>query len=133
MKRDNIIYWISSGLFAFIMLGSAIPDIISMPMAVQGFKEMGMPPYLLPFIGVAKALGVFAILIPGFPRLKEWAYAGLIFDLLGATYCVANSGKSAGQWSPMLLFIALGACSYIWYHKRMNARMLPKESTGNLA
>ena len=121
MKRTNVIYWILTGLFAFVMLGSAIPDILSSPIALQGFKEMGMPAYLLPFLGVAKLLGVIAILVPGFPRVKEWAYAGLMFDLIGATWSVANSGKSIADWFPMIVIIALGAASYIWYHKRRKA------------
>ncbi len=118
MKRTSIIYWILTGLFAFMMLGSAIPDIFSVPMAVQGFKEIGMPAYLLPFLGIAKTLGVIAILIPGYPRIKEWAYAGLMYDLFGGMYSIANSGKSPSQWAPMILIITLGFCAYIWYHKR---------------
>jgi uncharacterized membrane protein YphA (DoxX/SURF4 family) len=126
MKRTNSIYWILTGLFAFVMLGSAIPDILSSPIAVQGFKEMNMPAYLLPFLGIAKLLGVIAILVPAFPRLKEWAYAGLIFDLAGATWCVASSGKSVADWSPMIVIMALGAASYIWYHKRRKAILYQK-------
>ena len=119
MKKTKILYWVFTGLFAFVMLGSAIPDILVDPMAVEGFKQIGYPAYLIPFLGVAKLLGVVAILIPGFPRIKEWAYAGLIFDLLGATYSVMSVGKSPGDWSPMLIFIVLGAASYIYYHKKM--------------
>jgi uncharacterized membrane protein YphA (DoxX/SURF4 family) len=122
MKRINIIYWILTGLFAFVMFGSAIPDVMMVDMAKQGFREMQMPEYLLPFVGVAKILGVIAILIPGYPRLKEWAYAGLIYDLLGAVYGVAASGKSAENWAPMLIFIALGFGSYFYYHKRQKAK-----------
>lgn len=121
MKKTKILYWVFTGLFAFIMLGSAIPDILVDPMAVEGFKQIGYPAYLIPFLGVAKLLGVVAILIPGFPRIKEWAYAGLIFDLLGATYSVISTGKSLSDWSPMLIFIALGAVSYIYYHKKLKA------------
>jgi hypothetical protein len=123
MKRTNLFYWITTGLFAFVMFGSAIPDVLVMPIAVQGFGEMGMPAYLLPFLGIAKMLGVLAILIPGsYPRIKEWAYAGLMFDLIGATYSVASSGKTLADWSPMLLFIALGFASYALYHKRRALR-----------
>ncbi len=129
MKKTKIAYWVLTGLFAFVMLGSAIPDIMVVPMAVQGFKEMGMPVYLIPFLGWAKLLGVLAILVPGFPRIKEWAYAGLIFDLLGATYSVANSGKTIGDWSPMLVFIALGFGSYVFYHKKLRASILPPPRT----
>lgn len=119
MKKTKIIYWILTGLFAFVMLGSAIPNIMVDPMSVQGFKEMGYPTYLIPFLGWAKLLGVVAILVPGFPRIKEWAYAGLMFDLLGATYSVANSGKPFGMWAPIFIFVALGFASYYFYHKRL--------------
>lgn len=117
-RKTNIIYWILTGLFAFVMIGSGIPDIMVVPMAVQGFHEIGFPAYLIPFLGWAKLLGGLAILVPGFPRLKEWAYAGLLYDLLGATYSVANSGKTIGNWAPMLVFVALGLASYAYYHKR---------------
>ncbi|GAB3792360.1 DoxX family protein [Spirosoma humi] len=118
MKKTNIVYWVFTGLFAFAMLGSAIPDIMVVPMAVQGFKEIGYPTYLIPFLGVAKLLGVIAILVPGFPRLKEWAYAGLCFDLLGAAYSVYSVGKPVGDWIPMLVLLLIGAGSYNFYHKK---------------
>jgi uncharacterized membrane protein YphA (DoxX/SURF4 family) len=126
MKKINIIYWILTGLFAFVMFGSAIPDALMMDLAKQGFKEIQMPAYLLPFVGVAKMLGVIAILIPGKPRLKEWAYAGLTFDLIGATYAVAASGKPVENWAPMFLFIGLAFGSYYYYHKKLKADALTK-------
>ena len=119
MKKTKIAYWIFTGLFLFVMLGSAIPDILVMPEAVQGFKEMGYPAYLIPFLGWAKLLGVVAILIPGFPRIKEWAYAGLFIDLAGATYSVSSIGKSIANWAPMLVIIGIGIGSYVYYHKRL--------------
>lgn len=119
MKKTKIAYWVVTGLFAFVMLGSAIPNIMIHPMSVQGFNEMGYPTYLIPFLGWAKLLGAVAILVPGFPRIKEWAYAGLMFDLIGATYSVASIGKTPGDWAPILLFVALGFGSYFLYHKRL--------------
>jgi uncharacterized membrane protein YphA (DoxX/SURF4 family) len=119
MKKTNIFYWIFTGLFAFVMLGSAIPDIFSSATAVEGFKQIGMPAYLLPFLGIAKLLGVVAILIPGFPRIKEWAYAGLVFDLAGATWAIMSSGLLASSWIFMAIFFLLAAGSYIYYHKRL--------------
>ncbi|MEO6148646.1 MAG: DoxX family protein, partial [Mucilaginibacter sp.] len=86
MKKINIIYWIFTGLLAALMLSSAIPNIISSEDTLKFFKILGYPAYLSPFLGIAKLLGVIAILIPGFSRIKEWAYAGLAFDLAGATY-----------------------------------------------
>ncbi|AKD54800.1 DoxX family protein [Spirosoma radiotolerans] len=118
MKKTKIVYWVLTGLFAFAMLGSAIPDIMVAPMAVQGFKEIGYPAYLVPFLGVAKLLGVIALLVPGFPRVKEWAYAGLFFDLLGAAYSVYSIGKPLTDWIPMLVLLLIGAGSYRFYHKK---------------
>jgi uncharacterized membrane protein YphA (DoxX/SURF4 family) len=123
MKKIKISYWITTGLFAFVMLGSAIPDVILAPLAVEGFTKMGFPTYMLPFLGIAKTLGVIAVLIPGFPRLKEWAYAGLVIDLIGATYLIAMSGEPASSWVPMILPLTLAASSYILYHKKQNAAL----------
>lgn len=121
MKRIRIFYWVFTGLFAFMMLGSAIPDVLVMPIAIEGFKGMGMPVYLVPFVGIAKVLGVVAILVPGYPRIKEWAYAGLTFDLVGATYSLIASGQPFASTAPMLLPLALAALSYIFYQKKLKA------------
>ena len=118
MKKINILYWVFTGLFAFMIFGSAIPDVISAQIAKDGFQKIALPAYLLPFLGIAKVAGVVAILIPGFPRLKEWAYAGLMFDLIGATYSIYAAGQPVANWAPMALPLSLGAASYIFYHKR---------------
>ncbi|MEZ0542372.1 DoxX family protein [Fibrella arboris] len=120
MKTINILYWAFTGLFAFFMLGSAIPDILIMPMAVEGFKGIGFPAHLVPFLGWAKLLGVIGILVPGYPRSKEWAYAGLMYDIIGAIYAVAFV-KPISTWMPMLLIPAIGAASYSYYVKRQQA------------
>ncbi len=85
MKKNKALYWTITGLFLAFMLFSAVPDILVVPDAVTFMVHLGYPKYFIPFIGVAKLLGVIAILVPGFPRIKEWAYAGLCFDLIGAT------------------------------------------------
>ena len=121
MKKIKINYWIFTSMFAFIMLGSAIPDILSVPIAVEGFKKMGYPAYLLPFIGIAKLAGVIVILLPGYPRLKEWAYAGLVIDLAGATYSIILSGQPVSAWAPMALPLFLAAGSYFYYYKKLKS------------
>ena len=122
-RKINILYWVFTGIFAFFMAGSAIPDLLVMDVAVQGMHgELGYPEYLIPFLGVAKLLGVFAILYPGFPRIKEWAYAGLMIDLAGALYSILSIHKPASDWLPMLLPITFGVLSYVYYHKRLAAR-----------
>ena len=117
MKKANIFYWVFTGLFSAMMLGSAIPDIFSSPIAVQGMhNELGYPLYFIPFIGAAKVLGVLAVLLPISPRVKEWAYAGLVFDLIGATFSIIAIGKP--DWIFMLLPIFLAIGSYVFYHKK---------------
>ena len=131
MKKTKIIYWIATSLFAFMMLGSAIPDVLSAEVAVKGMHEgLGYPVYFIPFIGIAKVLGVIAILIPGFKRIKEWAYAGLFFDLIGATYSVYSSGVRDGNLAFMLLPLLLGGLSYIYYHRKQSA--YSQSQIGNL-
>ena len=122
MKKTNILYWTFTGLFAFLMFGSAIPDVFSHPIAVKGMhKDLGYPLYLLPFIGIAKWLGVIAILIPAnYPRIKEWAYAGLFFDLIGATYSIMASGAPPANWLFMAMPLGLGVLSYYFYHKKLD-------------
>jgi len=127
MKKTNVIYRILTSLFALLMLSSAIPDILSAPVAVKGMHEgLGYPLYFIPFIGVAKILGVIAIFIPGYPRIREWAYAGLFFDLIGATYSIASSGAPVANWIFMVLPLSLGIGSYIFYHKKFKPSLASK-------
>ena len=130
MKKINIFYWVFTGLLAFLMLGSSIPDIISHPLAVKGMhEELGYPVYFIPFIGVAKFLGVVAILTPGFHRLKEFAYAGFYFDLIGATYSIAMIGKP--DWMFNVLPIALLTASYVFYQKRKKMQQVQAAGRSN--
>jgi uncharacterized membrane protein YphA (DoxX/SURF4 family) len=122
MKKINILYWIFTGLLAAVMLMSGIQNAMSTPQSVDIVtKHLGYPAYFIPFIGVAKCLGVIAILIPGFPRIKEWAYAGFVYDLTGAVYSSISIGDPASQWWPILIFYVLIAGSYIFYHKKLKA------------
>ena len=103
MKRTNILYWVFTGLFALIMLSTAVPNVMMSPDSVDLIhNKLGYPQYVIMFVGIAKILGVIGILIPGYPRVKEWAYAGLFFDLTAAT-----------------VFYAPGVLSYIYHHKRL--------------
>src|SRR3982751_349485 len=103
MKRTNIFYWIVTGLLAALIAFGAVPDLIKHPEAIKVMEHLGYPVYLLPFLGVAKLLGVIAILVPRFPRLKEWAYAGLFFDLSGALYSHISIRDPASVWAPIFI------------------------------
>jgi len=122
MKKTKIIYWIFTILFVGFMLFSSIPDALMKPEAVTFMNHLGYPAYFISFIGVLKILGCIAIMIPGFPRIKEWAYAGMAFDLFGAIYSmIANDGFQV----PMLFMIVpvvLGVGSYVYFHKMLEAK-----------
>lgn len=120
MKTTKILYWIFTGLMAALMILSAVPDVLRIPAAVEIFAHLGYPAYLLPFIGVAKILGVAAVLVPGFPRLKEWAYAGLVFDLVGALYSHIAVGDPPGSWAFPVIGLLLVLGSYLFHRKRLD-------------
>ncbi len=121
MKKINIIYWIATGLLLALMLWSAVGSFMDNPQGAKMMETMGYRPYVFHFLAVAKILGIIAILVPGFPILKEWAYAGFTFDMLGATYSMYASGMPVAQWASMAIFLAILAVSYIYYHKRLKA------------
>jgi uncharacterized membrane protein YphA (DoxX/SURF4 family) len=117
MKHPKRLYWIVTSLMAAFMLTASIPDILRIPQAVEVFTHLGYPTYLLPFIGVAKMLGVIAVLAPGFRRLKEWAYAGLVFDLIGALYSHLAVGDPPSAWGFPSVGLILVAGSYLLYRR----------------
>lgn len=122
MKKTNILYWIFTGLFAAFMLMSGIQNLMVTPDWVSLMTNLGYPVYLIAFLGVAKFLGVIAILIPGYPRIKEWAYAGFFFDLVGATYSVIMTEGLQAPQAFMILPFGLMTLSYLYYHKRSRQR-----------
>jgi uncharacterized membrane protein YphA (DoxX/SURF4 family) len=128
-RKTKIIYWITTGIMIMFMLLASIPDVLMFPDAVTFFKHLGYPAYLLPFIGVAKILGVFAIVVPGFPRLKEWAYAGLVFDLIGAFYSHISVGDPLKVYGFSLIALSFVASSYVFYRKNLrHFETLPEET-----
>ncbi|MES2381712.1 MAG: DoxX family protein [Bacteroidota bacterium] len=121
MKKTTTLYWIITSLFSAFMIFTAVPDILMVPEAVTFMNHLGYPNYFIPFIGVAKILGAIAILIPGYPRIKEWAYAGLAYDLIGAVYsAVSTDGFDTGMLFMVLPF-GFFVWSYVLYHKKIAA------------
>jgi len=113
MKNIRILYWIVTGLAAAFMALASIPDVLRNPQALSIFDHLGYPAYLLPFLGIAKLLGISALLVPGFRRLKEWAYAGLVFDLSGAWYSHLSVGDPPSVWVFPVIGLLLVAGSYL--------------------
>lgn len=118
MKALTLMGWIVTGLMATLMLLAALPDVLRLPDAVSVFEHLGYPPYLLIFLGTAKMLGVTAVLVPGGQRLKEWAFAGLTFDLIGALYSHLSVGDPPAVWMPAAIGLALMTGSYAAYRMR---------------
>lgn len=119
MKKTKTLYGIFTVLFAGLMIFSAVPGIKPSEDSIKLMHDgLGYPVYFISFISVAKILGVIAILIPGLDRIKEWAYAGLFFDLAGAIYSgIAASGSFDPMILTMLAWIIPGILSYIYFHK----------------
>lgn len=122
-KTTNILYWVFTIIFAGLMIFSAIPNIMLDKNTMEIFvKGLGYPAYFIQLLGIGKLLGSIAILIPGLNKtIKEWAYAGLFFDLIGATY--SGIAVSKGNVDPamlgMLIWIIPGILSYIFWKKKM--------------
>jgi hypothetical protein len=120
MKNRKIFYWIVTGLAAALMLLSSIPDLLRSAQAVAIVGHLGYPVYLLPFLGTAKALGVVVLLVPGFHRIKEWAFAGLIFDVSGALYSHLSVGDPASGWMPACVALLLLGSAYFLYRHQLS-------------
>lgn len=105
---------------AAFMLMASIPDVLQVPGAMSVFEHLGYPLFLLPFVGVAKILAVITILVPRFRRLKEWAYAGLVFDLIGALYSHVSVDDPPSGWAFAVIGLFLVIGSYLIYRMRLN-------------
>lgn len=97
MKSKVIGYWATTGIIGLLIGSGGIMQVMRRPDAVEGIAHLGYPVYFVVLLGVWKVLGALAILAPRLPRLKEWAYAGIFFDLTGASVSHAASGTGAGN------------------------------------
>ncbi|MBW8327402.1 MAG: DoxX family protein [Prolixibacteraceae bacterium] len=122
-KRDKIIYWIATIWFAIAMVASGIQQIFTIGGFVEIMERLGFPGYFSIVLGVWKIAGVLAILIPKFPLLKEWAYAGFFFVMSGAIVShLAVADKAVELFAPLFLLV-LTVVS--WYF-RPESKRIPK-------
>ena len=115
-KSKNIVYWTTTGLVAFFIGGGGIAQIAQYLGNPHGVVPvLGYPMYFFAILGFWKALGAIAILVPRFPRLKEWAYAGIFFDLTGAAAsCAAVGGYGAYGFHIIAPLILAGVTVASW-------------------
>src|SRR6478609_1534546 len=105
-KRNKIIYWIATAWLSLGMTSTGIVQLTHMKEEVEKMTLLGYPLYLLTLLGILKLLGVIAILVPKFPLIKEWAYAGFFFIMIGALVShVATKDPAAEFFGPSLLLI----------------------------
>ena len=119
-KTITTLYWVFTILFALLMLFATIGGLQPTPDTIKIMHDgMGYPVYFIQFISFAKLLGVIAILIPNLKKgVKEWAYAGLFFDLAGAFYSgIAAAPKFDPLTLTLLLWVIFGILSYYYWHK----------------
>ena len=103
MKRKTIWYWVSTGLVAFALVSGGLVDLARPRVVVEGMARIGYPLYFLTLVGLWKVLGGLALVWPGLPRLKEWAYAGVFFVMTGAAVSHAVCGEMGYVIAPTVL------------------------------
>lgn len=124
-KRNKIIYWIATVWLALGMLSTGVVQLLKAKEGQGGvdmITHLGYPIYLVTMIGVCKIMGVVTMLIPKFPLLKEWAYAGFFFVMSGAIFSHIASGDPMTESIPSLLLLILTATS--WYFRPTDRKLI---------
>jgi hypothetical protein len=121
-KRNKIIYWVATLWLSLGMVSTGIVQIIRMKEEVDLFNHLGYPIYFLTLLGVWKLLGVVAVLIPKFPLLKEWTYAGFFFAMSGALVSHVALGDSAKEMFGPILLLLLTVVS--WYFRPADRKIM---------
>ena len=115
-KKTNTLYWIFTLLFILPMIGSGLAELLGAASLVESMNHLGYPLYFMKILGTAKLLGALAILTGRSRPVKEWAYAGFTFDMLGATISHLAMGDTMEPIAPAL-FLVLMIISYINWKK----------------
>ena len=138
-KRDKIIYWIATIWLSLGMVSTGAVQLLKVkgdsPGSFDSMTNLGFPAYFVTLLGTAKILGVIAVLVPKFPLLKEWAYAGFFFMMTGAIFTHIAADNSMVEIFPSLLLLILTVVS--WYFRpadrkiaALTVRRTPLEQAG---
>ncbi len=122
MKTIKTLYWITTIFLCIAMLAGGIQQMLQ----VGGYvdivvNQLGYPKYFLSIIGTWKVLGVIALLLPGFPRIKEWAYAGFFFVMSGALISHITMKQSSGEMMPSIILLLVIITSYYFWHSKQKS------------
>jgi hypothetical protein len=125
-KRNKIIYWIATIWLSLGMLSTGAVQLFQIkgdgPGSVDSMAALGYPVYFVTILGICKIWGVVALLIPKFPLLKEWAYAGFFFMMSGAIFTHIAAGNSMSEIFPSLLLLILSVVS--WYFRPADRKLI---------
>lgn len=112
-RRHIIAYWLTTALVVLELAWGGAWDVLRVPQVRELIEHLGYPSYFLIILGTWKLLGAVALVIPRFPRLKEWAYAGVFFDLTGAIASLWASGlRDAGAIAYPLIMTGVAVVSW---------------------
>ncbi len=128
-RKNKIIYWISTVWLALGMISTGAVQLFKGKTGAGGLNSithLGYPEYLLTILGIWKILGVIAVLIPKYPLLKEWAYAGFFFIMSGAICSHIITGNPITEIFPSLLLLVLTVIS--WYFRPPDRRLISVKS-----
>ena len=122
-KRNKIIYWIATLWLALGMTSTGIVQLLRVKEEVELMTGLGYPVYILTILGTWKLLGTIAVLVPKFPLVKEWAYAGFFFNMSGAIFSHLVVGSGASDLFGPSLLIVLTVVS--WYFRPEERKLIP--------
>ena len=113
MKIKSFTYWTVTGLLTFILAFSGIAALTKQDFLIEAMQNIDFPLYMMNIIGTDYVLAAIAIIVPGFPRLKEWAYAGVVFAMTAAFASHVSIGDTFANMAPPLVILFITAASYI--------------------
>lgn len=125
-KRNTIIYWIATLWLALGMFSTALVQLLRLQSGVEPMVHLGYPVYFASLLGIWKILGVVAVLLPKYPLLKEWAYAGFFFAMSRAAYSRLALGDPLKEILPSLFLLLLTLLS--WYYRPAERKLIVKNN-----
>lgn len=127
MKTKTILYWTTTSFIALETFAGGVVNlthgrtgVVTGPLVTEVATSLGYPVYILAILGISKIPGAITLVVPGFLRLKEWAYAGIVFELSGA----AASHAACGHWSDLIAPLSLLCLAIASWALRPPSRIL---------
>ncbi len=120
----SLAYWTTTAMVVFAMFSGGIAELAHRPETISGMKQLGYPVYFVMILGFWKLLGSLALVVPRFPRVKEWAYAGIFFNMTGAA--VSHLVCHDAAWH-VVVTLGIAALAVASWALRPASRMLGRD------